>query len=131
MKKCYLRYAFTVICLAFTVAAGAASAITTATIQISPKSESILVATVNINWAPQSIDKLAVKWTRPDNALGGSCHNSLVKIKPGITQFHSIRTPWYADANGAPVVCKGTWTASVIDLVTGRVLNTAKYVVTL
>ena len=109
----------------------AAPAATTATITISAKHKATIVATADINWAPQSNERLAIKWTAPDNNSLGNCHNSSLAIKTGTTHLHSSRTPWYESNNGAPIACKGTWTASVVNTVTEKVLATAQYTITL
>jgi hypothetical protein len=77
------------------------------------------------------MDKLAVKWTAPAGSNSLHCTNSTHRIKMGSTSFKSSRTPWYQDANGAPVACQGVWTASVVDRVTGKVLATANYTVSI
>ncbi len=107
----------------------AAATATTATISITPKKKTTLVAAGTISWAAHSTEKLAVKWTGPTGMGATHCEDSTHKIKMGSTSFKSSRTPWYQDANGAPVACKGVWTAAVVDTLTGKVLATTTYTV--
>ena len=102
----------------------------TATISISFNKKATLLATGTITPTPQATDKFVIQWTSPDNQAAGKCHNSIYKIKAGASTFKSHRTPWYQESNGAPVACKGLWTASVVNLLTGNTLATATYTFT-
>ncbi|MCX7123812.1 MAG: hypothetical protein NTV32_09185, partial [Gammaproteobacteria bacterium] len=103
----------------------------TATINITLEKKSFLLASGTITPATTPSDRLAVKWTSPNNMNAGSCHNSTYKIKTASTHFKSKRTPWYQESNGAPVGCEGMWSASVVDLTTGKVLATTSYALSL
>jgi hypothetical protein len=113
---------------ASTSTATTAPAATTASITLaSTHNQSMATATIHINWAGQTQDQLALKWTSPVGVNKGDCHDSTVKIKTGQTVLKSSRVLWYQSANGAPVACTGIWTATVVNTTTGQTLASAQY----
>ena len=109
--------------------AATAMQMTTATATITTKGTKTLVASGTISWASGTSDKLAVTWTGPGNTRKGDCRDTTHHIAMGELTYKVERTPWYKQANGTPMACKGVWTAAVVNLTTGKTLASTQYTV--